>query len=67
MINYFKQIDEADIVIIKNEKNGEEYCGVGTTLELGYAFAKGKMVLLTKRPTNPNLCVFYEILPTTLF
>lgn len=52
---YFEQINHADLVVIINEKNGEEYYGVGTTLELGYAFAKGKRIHFTRKPTNPNI------------
>jgi nucleoside 2-deoxyribosyltransferase len=52
---YFEQIDHADLIVIMNEKNGEEYYGVGTTLELGYAFAKGKIIHFTRKPTNPNI------------
>ena len=52
---YFEQIDHADVVVILNEKNGEEYYGVGTTLELGYAFAKCNMIHFTRKPTNPNI------------
>lgn len=52
---YFEQIDHADLVVIVNEKNGKEYYGVGTTLELGYAFAKGKMLHFKRKPTNPNI------------
>jgi len=52
---YFEQIDHADLIVVMNEKNGEEYYGVGTTLELGYAFAKGKRIHFTRKPTNPNI------------
>jgi nucleoside 2-deoxyribosyltransferase len=52
---YFEQIDHADLIVIMNEKNGEEYYGVGTTLELGYAFAKSKIIHFTREPANPNI------------
>ena len=52
---YFEHIDYADLIVIVNEKNGEEYYGVGTTLELGYAFAKDKTICFTRKPTNPNI------------
>jgi nucleoside 2-deoxyribosyltransferase len=55
MLEYFHQIDRADLVIIINEKNGREYYGTGTTMELGYALAKSKKICLTKQPTNPNI------------
>lgn len=44
MAIYFQQIDDADIVIIINEKNGQEYCGVGTIVELGHTLKKYKLV-----------------------
>ena len=52
---YFEKIGHADLIVIVNEKNGEEYYGVGTTLELGYAFAKGKIIHFTRKPTNSNI------------
>jgi nucleoside 2-deoxyribosyltransferase len=55
MKSYFERIDHADLVVIVNEKNGAEYYGVGTTVELGYAFAKGKTIRFTRKPTNPNI------------
>jgi nucleoside 2-deoxyribosyltransferase len=54
MKNYFDNIEMADLVVIVNEKRGQEYYGVGTTVELGYAIAKGKSILFTKQPTNAN-------------
>lgn len=55
METYFEQIDHADLIVIINEKKGEEYYGVGTTVELGYAFAKGKKIHFTRKPTNHNI------------
>jgi len=55
MESYFDNIDNADLVVILNEKNGHEYYGVGTTMELGYAYAKGKKICFTKQPTNANI------------
>lgn len=52
---FFSQIDCADLVVIRNEKNGNEHYGTGTTLELGYAIAKGKKILLTRKPTDSNI------------
>lgn len=52
---YFSQIDKADLIVIVNEKKGREYYGVGTTIELGYAFAKDKRIHFTMKPTNPNI------------
>jgi nucleoside 2-deoxyribosyltransferase len=55
MKSYFNHIDLADLVVVMNEKNGEEHYGIGTTIELGYAFAKGKTVRFTREPTNANI------------
>lgn len=52
---YFNNIDNADLVVIINEKMGQEYYGIGTTMEMGYALAKGKRICFTKQPTNPNI------------
>jgi nucleoside 2-deoxyribosyltransferase len=52
---YFDHIEHADLVIIRNEKNGEEYYGVGTTIELGYALAKGKKIRFTRKPADSNI------------
>lgn len=52
---YFDQIDGADLVVIVNEKKGKEYYGIGTTIELGYAFAKGKRIRFTRRPMESNI------------
>jgi len=52
---YFRQIDLADLVVVRNEKNGKEYYGTGTAIELGYAIAKGKRILFTRKPTNSNI------------
>lgn len=55
MRKYFSQMDDADLIVIVNEKNGEEYYGVGTTIELGYAVAKYKRIEFTMKPTNSNI------------
>jgi nucleoside 2-deoxyribosyltransferase len=55
MKSYFTHIDLADLVVVMNEKNGEEHYGIGTSIELGYAFAKGKVVRFTREPTNANI------------
>lgn len=55
MDRYFEHIDGADLVVFVNEKNGQEHYGVGTMIELGYAFARRKEVLFTKEPTNANI------------
>lgn len=52
---YFNHIDRADLVVIRNQKNEKEYYGIGTTVELGYAVAKGKKILFTQKPTDPNI------------
>jgi nucleoside 2-deoxyribosyltransferase len=55
MESYFRHIDSADLVVLLNEKDGEEYYGVGTTIELGYAIAKGKRIRFTRQPTDSNI------------
>ena len=55
MLVYFMNIDLAEVVVVINEKCGQEYYGAGTMMELGYAIAKSKTVYLTRQPTNPNM------------
>lgn len=55
MESYFNHIDSADLVVILNEKNGIEHYGVGTMVELGYSFARGKKVSFTKQPKDSNV------------
>lgn len=55
MESYFSHIDSADLVVVLNEKKGEEHYGVGTTIEIGYALARGKRIRFTRTPTNPNI------------
>jgi nucleoside 2-deoxyribosyltransferase len=55
MREYFDRIDMADSVVIVNEKKEQEYYGVGTTIELGYAFARGKNICFTRKPTDANV------------
>jgi nucleoside 2-deoxyribosyltransferase len=55
MRRYFDRIGEADLVVIVNEKHGKEHYGTGTTIEIGYAFAKGKQIKFTRTPTNANV------------
>jgi len=52
---YLTQISQADLVVIRNEKYGKEYYGIGTTIELGYALAKKKKIRFIRKPTNPNI------------
>jgi len=62
METYFKNIDNADIVIVVNQKNGQEYYGTGTTIELGYAIARRKKILFVRQPTNPNILSLIKIM-----
>lgn len=55
MQSYFDHIDTADLVVIVNEKNEQEHYGVGTTVEIGYAFAKSKRICFTRKPTDSNI------------
>lgn len=52
---YFDAIDRSDLVVIVNEKNFKEYNGVGTMIELGYAFARGKEITFWRQSTNANI------------
>jgi nucleoside 2-deoxyribosyltransferase len=52
---YFDHIDDAEVVVILNEKGGREYYGIGTTIELGYALARNKRIAFTRHATNPNI------------
>jgi len=54
MKTYFKKIDQADLIVVVNEKMGKEYYGVGTMIELGYAYAKGKKIRFTTGPMDSN-------------
>ncbi len=65
MKDYFNNIDAADLVVFVNEKNGQEYYGTGTTIELGYAFSKNKKIFFTMQPTNPNLLSLLKIISQT--
>ena len=60
MQRYFDAIDDSNLVIVINEKSGQEYYGVGTTLEVGYAHAKRKKLLFTREPTNANILSLIE-------
>jgi hypothetical protein len=62
---YFDKIEVADIVVIINEKSDCEYYGVGTTMELGYALAKGKRIVFTRQPTNSNILSLLKMYPQT--
>lgn len=55
MESYFENIDSADLVVVNNVKNGSEHYGTGTTIELGYAFARGKKICFTRQPTDSNI------------
>jgi len=61
MKSYFDHIDTADLVVVMNEKNGKEYYGTGTTIEIGYALAKGKQIHFTRVPTNANILSLLKI------
>lgn len=62
---YFDKIEVADLVVIINEKGGHEYYGTGTTMELGYALAKNKKILFTRKPTNSNILSLLKMHPQT--
>jgi len=62
METYFQNIDTADLVVIVNQKNSQEYYGTGTMIELGYALARGKKLLFVRQPTNPNILSLIRII-----
>jgi nucleoside 2-deoxyribosyltransferase len=62
MNNYFKKIEESDLVFVINEKNGEEYYGTGTTIEIGYALARGKNIGFIRQPTDSNILSLLRII-----
>ena len=55
MQDYFRAIDDCNVLIIFNEKRGEEHYGTGAMIELGYALARGKQVWLYRQPTDENI------------
>jgi hypothetical protein len=52
---YFRAIRESDIVHIFNIKNGQEYYGVNTLIEVGVAHSFGKKITCTIPPTVPEI------------
>jgi len=55
MQRYFDHIDEADLVVVVNEKKGQEHYGIGTMMEVGYAFAIGKNMNFIRVVTDSNV------------
>jgi len=63
---FFKQIEEADLVLIYNKsvKNGnivEGYVGINTSMDIGYALGKGKEVILVYPPLDDGIKGLYSI------
>jgi len=55
MMNYFKYVAESDFVYLVNEKNGEEYYGLNSSMEIGVALYLGKPVVLHRPTTRVEL------------
>lgn len=55
MKEYWEFIKECEIVYVANLKFGEEYIGIGTAIDVGYAHALGKKIVFFKEPTNSNM------------
>jgi len=52
---YFRAIRESDIVHIYNVKNGKEYYGFNTLIEVGVAHALGKKITCSIPPIVPEI------------
>lgn len=52
---YFRAIKESDIVHVFNLKNGKEYYGFNTLIEIGVAHALGKKITCFISPTVPEI------------
>ena len=59
MHEYFRWIDQASFVHVYNEKDGKEYYGYNTVIEIGYCIAKG-IPMTSKLP--PTVDEFKHIL-----
>ena len=49
---YFNAIKQANLIHVYNVKNGKEYYGINTLLEIGYALACGKLLSSKIKPTE---------------
>ena len=65
--NYFEYVAKADFIYLVNEKNGEEYYGLNSSMEVGIALYLGKPVVLHRPTTRAELkgltmpCEFIDI------
>jgi len=47
---FIDEIRECDVVFVFNEKNGEEYIGPGTLMQMGYAVGLKKPIFFYREP-----------------
>lgn len=52
---YFDKIRECDILWVANMKHGKEHLGIGTAMEIGFAYALGKRIYFVEEPTDANV------------
>jgi len=55
MMKYFKFIEESDFVYVINVKDGKEYYGLNTSMEIGVALWLGKPIVTHIPPTMLEL------------
>lgn len=67
---YAHNVMGADLIYFVNEKNGKEYYGVGSTIELGIALvnyldlefeAERPKIRFHRPPTDPNIRAWFEV------
>jgi len=63
---YFKAIDSCDLVFVYNLKDGKEYIGSGTMMEIGYAHARNKAIWFLLKPTDDNILSMFKGRPSYL-
>lgn len=55
METYFRMIRQADFIYVYNQKEGKEYYGLNTSIEIGYAHCLGKAFTSKLPATKPEL------------
>jgi nucleoside 2-deoxyribosyltransferase len=55
MKEYFEFIKECDVIYVANIKQGKTYVGIGTAIDVGYAYALGKKIVFLRNPANSNM------------
>lgn len=54
MNNFFNKIKECDALYMKNLKHEVEHIGLGAAMEIGFAYALGKIILFHEEPTDAS-------------